>query len=141
MIGLDTNVIVRYLVQDDPEQSKIANHIFEQQLSQENKGVISPVVFCEVVWVLKRAYKQQKPKLLEVVRMLLLADWLEIMHRDAAWRAFGEYESGVADFSDYFIAQMNAEAGAKKTVTFDTAALSGRHFVQAGCASLCDARG
>lgn len=63
--------------------------------------------------------------------MLLLAESLEIMHRDAAWQALGDFESGVADFSDSFIAQMKREAGATATVTFDAAALGGRNFIGA----------
>ena len=62
MIGLDTNVIVRYLVQDDPLQAAAASHVFEDLLSSENRGFVAAVALCEVVWVLKRGYKDFPPR-------------------------------------------------------------------------------
>ena len=122
MIGLDTNVLVRYLVQDEPKQSAVATRIFESDLHRSNKGHVCPVVLCEVVWVLARAYKQKKAKLSEVIRTLLLAEFIEIEHRDAVWKALRDFESGQADFSDYLIARINQACGASITLTFDRAA-------------------
>ena len=119
MIGLDTNVVVRYLVQDDPAQSKIANRIFEHDITSSNKGLVSSIVLCEVVWVIQRAYKQKKAKLLEIVRLLLESESIEIEHRDSVWRALRNYEFGEADFSDYLLADINRTLGADTTVTFD----------------------
>ena len=124
MIGLDTNVLIRYIVQDDLAQSAVANRVFESELSATNKGYVCPIVLCEVVWVLARAYKQKKAKLREVVRMLLLADFIEIGNRDAAWKALRDFEAGNADFSDYLIAAVNREEGANVTLTFDRCAAS-----------------
>ena len=56
VIGLDTNVLVRYLVQDDPSQSARAMHLIEKRLTQSNPGFISIVAMVETVWVLERAY-------------------------------------------------------------------------------------
>lgn len=50
MIGLDTNVLVRYLAQDDPTQSPRATEIIEQEISKEKPGYISSVVLVETVW-------------------------------------------------------------------------------------------
>lgn len=119
MIGLDTNIVVRYLVQDDDDQAKIANRIFEKELSRKNKGNICLIVLCEIVWVLMRCYKQKKEKIIEVVKTLLLADSLEIDSRDAVWKALREFECGEADFSDYLIAHIHREHGASLTLTFD----------------------
>ena len=52
MIGLDTNVIVRYVVQDDPRQSAAATRLMEKTLSAENPGFVAVVTLCEVAWVL-----------------------------------------------------------------------------------------
>lgn len=129
MMGLDTNVMVRYIVQDEPAQSAVATRIFEDELSAVNKGYVCPVVLCEVVWVLARAYRQKKTKLCEVIRTLLLADSLEIGHRDAVWRALRDFESGRADFSDYLIGEINRECGTDATLTFDrSAAITNRLF-------------
>jgi len=128
VIGLDTNVVIRYLVQDDPVQAGVANRIFEEELSASNKGHICPVVLCEIVWVLLRCYKQQKVKIQEVVRTLLLAENIELQHRDAVWKALREFELGDADFSDYLVAYINQECGASATLTFDRFASQNRLF-------------
>ena len=131
MNGLDTNVIVRYLVQDNPVQAGIATRIFEKRLSADERGFVSAVTLCEVVWVLKRGYKRPKPELCAVVRALLEADELEIEHRDLVWRALSAYQSGAADFSDYLIGERARVAGAKTTLTFDGAAASSSLFTLA----------
>jgi predicted nucleic-acid-binding protein len=119
MIGLDTNIVIRYLVQDDPEQSKIATRIFEKELSPKNKGHICVIVLCEIVWVLVRCYKQKKEKIVEVIRTLLVADTIEVDSRDAVWKALRAFECGEADFSDYLIAHIHHEHGSTFTLTFD----------------------
>ena len=119
MIGIDTNVLVRFITQDDPKQSRIATHLIENVLTIENRGFVSAVVLCEVVWVLKRRYRQPKDRLLLVVKAILEADVFEVEHRDCAWRAYYDFDEGLADFSDYYIAQINKEQGAPFTVTFD----------------------
>ncbi len=128
MIGLDTNVVIRYLVQDDPVQAGVANRIFEEELSAGNKGHICPVVLCEIVWVLLRCYKQPKGKIQEILRTLLLAENISLQHRDAVWKALREFELGDADFSDYLIAHVNQECGASVTLTFDRSASQSRLF-------------
>lgn len=128
MIGLDTNVVLRYIVQDDPEQAEIANRIFEHELSASNNGYICSIVLCEIVWVLLRSYKQKKTKIIEVVRTILLADNIDVEHRDSVWKALREYETGDADFSDYLIAHINQEGGASVTLTCDKAASTHRLF-------------
>jgi predicted nucleic-acid-binding protein len=80
-------VVIRYLVQDDPDQSKIANRIFEKELSFKNKGRICITVLCEIVWVLVRCCKLKREKVSEIVKTLLLADHIEMDSRDAVWKA------------------------------------------------------
>jgi len=126
VIGLDTNLVIRYLVQDDPEQAAIACRIFEEEISASNKGHICPIVLCEIVWVLLRSYKQKKDKIITIIRTLLLASNIETQHGDSAWRALGDYEKGNADFSDYYIAHLNKECGASFTLTFDRNAAKSR---------------
>lgn len=74
---------------------------------------------------LARAYKQRKAKLCEVVRMLLLADIIEIGHRDAAWRALHDSASGKADFPDYLIGAIKRDKCADITLTFDRSVANG----------------
>ncbi len=124
MIGLDTNVIVRYLVQDDPGQAAAASHVFEDLLSSENRGFVAAVALCEVVWVLKRGYKVRKPALCRVLRGLLAAEELEIEHRDLVTKAVARFEAGKADFSDYLVGERALAAGARTTLSFDEDACS-----------------
>ena len=81
MIGIDTNVLVRFIVQDEPKQSRVATKLIEASLSATNKGFISSIVLCEVVWVLKRLYRQPKDRLLLVVKTILETEVFEVEHR------------------------------------------------------------
>ena len=128
MIGIDTNVLVRYIVQDDPKQSRVATKLIETSLSATNKGFISSVVICEVVWVLKRLYRQPKDRLLLVVKTILEAEACEVEHRDCAWRAYYDFDEGLADFSDYYLARINKTYGASFTASFDERAQKHRLF-------------
>ena len=128
MIGLDTNVLVRFIVQDDPKQARIATELIETRLTNSEKGFISSIVLCEVVWVLKRCYRQPKDRLLLVVKSILETDVFEVEHRDCAWRAYYDFDEGTAGFSDYFLARINKESGAQYTVTFDERAQGHRLF-------------
>ena len=128
MIGIDTNVLVRYIVQDDPKQSKIATKLIESRLSIADKGFISSIVLCEVVWVLKRLYRQTKDRLLLVVKAILEAEAFEVEHRDCVWRAYYDFDEGLADFSDYYLARIDKSCGASFTVTFDERAQKHRLF-------------
>lgn len=130
MIGLDTNVIVRYIAQDDEVQSAEAARIFEKEISRTNKGFISSIALCETLWVLGRGYKQPKAKLLEVVSMLLEIDNIELEHRDCVWSAYCDWEEGRADFSDYFLARIGKQVGCEWTYTFDQNAQLHRFFRQ-----------
>ena len=128
MIGIDTNVLVRFIVQDEPKQSRVATKLIEASLSATNKGFISSIVLCEVVWVLKRLYRQPKDRLLLVVKTILETEVFEVEHRDCAWRAYYDFDEGTADFSDYYLARINKAYGASFTVTFDEGAQKHRLF-------------
>ena len=119
MVALDTNVIVRYIVQDDPLQAKAATRIFEKEITRDNRGFISCIALCETLWVLGRGYKQPKEKLVEVLSTILGIDNLEIEHRDLVRGALGDYRDGKADFSDYLLARIGKDAGACGTYSFD----------------------
>jgi len=130
VIGLDTNVIVRYITQDDPVQSSIATRIFEQELTPSNKGFITVISLCETLWVLGRGYKQPKAKLIRVVSTLLDINTIELEHRDCVAGAYYDWEEGKADFSDYILARIAQMAGCKTTYTFDQNAQRHRFFTK-----------
>jgi predicted nucleic-acid-binding protein len=118
MIGLDTNVLVRYLTQDDPVQSAQVNTVIEQ-LSTEQPGAISHIVLCELVWVLSRAYQYSREQVAEVIHAVLTCQEFQTERVDMAELAFLDYQQGNADFSDYLLARRHQQMGAEYTVTFD----------------------
>ncbi|VAW88703.1 hypothetical protein MNBD_GAMMA18-663 [hydrothermal vent metagenome] len=119
MIGLDTNVVIRYLVQDDAVQARKANHLMEKILTQDEPGFINLITLCEIVWVLKRNYRLDKPGQVAVVDGLLTSKQLLVENVAVAWKALRAYESGSAGFSDAIIAYTNMAHECEYTVTFD----------------------
>lgn len=125
MIGIDTNVIVRFLAQDDDIQSPVATR-FMARLTKERPGFISSVVLAEVSWVLSRAYKTSRVDIARAIEGLLRAAELVVENPAASYRALGAYQaSPSAEFADALIAQTAALAGASETVTFDRDAAAG----------------
>jgi predicted nucleic-acid-binding protein len=121
MKGLDTNVLVRYLTQDDPKQSAIATKVIEEAVAKEEKLLLHPLVFCELTWVLESAYDFPKADILKVLEKILRTAGFEISEKDLLWLALADYRSGKGDFSDYYLGRANERAGAKLTLSFDTA--------------------
>ncbi|MEQ1802464.1 MAG: type II toxin-antitoxin system VapC family toxin [Gammaproteobacteria bacterium] len=122
MIGLDTNVLVRYLAQDDKAQSALATRLIEGSLSQEQPGFIATVVLAELVWVLESNYQVDREKLASLLEALLRTQQLKFEERDAASQALGDFRTGKADYVDCLIQRLAAGAGCSHTVTFDRTA-------------------
>lgn len=127
MIGLDTNVLVRYFAQDDARQSALANRTIAA-LGKDAPGFVSLVVLCELVWVLEDVYATPRAAIIDILRTLLVSDDIVIDAKVLAWRAFRRYEQGEPDFSDTLIAEIGAEAGCHHTLTFDKAAAKSAGF-------------
>ena len=120
MNGLDTNILVRYLIQDDLEQWKLANEYIKQVKVSGRTCFINNIVLCELVWVLKSSYKLTRNEITDVLEKILRADAFDFENREAAWWSVQQMKKGKADFSDYLISKLNAQAGCSETVTFDT---------------------
>lgn len=119
MIGLDTNVVVRFLAQDDDVQSPVATRLMAR-LTRARPGFISAVVLAEITWVLSRAYKTPREDIAAALEGLLRSAELVVENADAAYRALGVYQaSRSVEFADALIAQTAALAGASETATFD----------------------
>ena len=123
MIGLDTNVLVRYLTQDDPVQSPQARAVLEQQLTQENPGFISIVAAVELVWVLENAYKFSAREIAAAVERLLQAETLVVQNEKEMFTAMVALKEGWGSFADALIAALGAWANCSRTLTFDRQAL------------------
>jgi len=121
MIGVDTNVLVRYIMQDDRVQSPMAAR-FLDALSSERPGYISAVVLTEVSWVLVSTYDASRTELANAIEVLLAADAIVVEHSASAHRALAVCRASRADFADAFLAAINQLAGCDETVTFDKSA-------------------
>lgn len=117
MIGLDTNVVVRYLVQDDLDQSAAASAVIED-LTETNPGYLSLVTVVELYWVLRRAYKVGEGRCHDLLDGLLDARELRV-GQDEVVRAALTASRGGLDFADAVIAELGRVAGCEHTVTFD----------------------
>ena len=128
MIGLDTNVLVRYLTQDDPVQSAQANAFVERQLSSAEPGIIGHGVLCEVGWVLSRAYGYTRKQVADALGALLTCREFQVESPDLAILAVPDYRQGTADFSDYLLGRAHQRLGARYTATFDRKAAQAPQF-------------
>ena len=119
MIGLDTNVLVRHLTQDEPDQSRVATEFIRQATDSGEILFVSDIVLCELVWVLSRAYDYSKEVIAEVLtRISRVADF-EFQDSDLLELAVMDYRSGQGDFADYFIGRRARSFGCRTTLTFD----------------------
>ena len=123
MIGLDTNIVVRYLTQDDPIQSPKATEIIERRLSEENPGFISIVAMVETVWVLDRAYRLAPQQIAVAVERMLQTDVLVVENEQEVFTAMIALKKGHGSFADAVITTLGTKAGCSCTLTFDQKAL------------------
>ncbi len=123
MIGLDTNVLVRYLVQDDPRQSARAARLLESRCSSSEPGFINRIVLCETVWVLQRAYGYERQLIAATIERLLQTAELEIEDAQSAWWALRAYRSQSVGFADALVAEINRRKGCEGTASFDKRAI------------------
>ena len=123
MIGLDSNVVVRYLVQDDPVQSRRATEIIERRLSTRNPGFISVVAVAETVWVLDRAYRFSDEDIVAAIERTLQTDVLVVENEQEVFAAMTAVADGRGPFADALIGALGSKAGCSATLTFDRGAL------------------
>ena len=103
MIGLDTNMLMRYLAQDDPVQSPRATEIITQQLSEQEPGFVSLVTILEVFWVLKSVFKRSRQDLANDIEKVLSADTLEVQNEQEVYNAVIALRIGAGSFEDALV--------------------------------------
>ncbi len=121
MIGLDTNVLVRYIMQDDAKQSLKATKLFES-LDSNNPGYITLVSVVELYWVLTSCYGLTGPQVAQALDAILRSKQLLVERADQVLRALRVFAAGKADLADCLIERTAASAGCTQTVTFDVGA-------------------
>jgi predicted nucleic-acid-binding protein len=124
VIGLDTNVLVRYLAQDDKEQAAIATKLIDG-LTPETPGFVTTVALVETVWVMAKAYGTSRTGIAAVVEGLLRSRELLVEDAEAHYLALGAFQGGSMDYADAVIVEAGRRAGCVETVTFDRAAAAG----------------
>ncbi len=121
MISIDTNVLVRFLTQDDKDQCRRIDQLLEKSIKGGEIIYVSDLVVIETVWVLESAYKLKKAEVLDAVGKVLLAAFLDFEDLSLLLRAQVLYLGGKADFSDYYIQCKAQKAGCTRLLTFDRA--------------------
>jgi predicted nucleic-acid-binding protein len=122
MIGLDTNVLVRYFAQDDPVQSAKATSCIES-LTPDSPGLVSVTALVEMLWVLRSCYGMQKPEILLLLEGMLRTKNLIVEQAATVWRSALAFRRSNADFEDCLIQASCEDAGCKYTLTFDQSAV------------------
>jgi predicted nucleic-acid-binding protein len=115
--GLDTNVLVRYLVRDDAGQAARAT----RELERDERFFVDAIVLCELVWVLESGYGFARDDVAAALDQILATAQFEIEGKDLALAALADFRRSTADFSDCLIGRRNRAASAAETVTFDRA--------------------
>ncbi len=119
MKGLDTNVLVRYLVKDDKKQAQRASAFIKNATAEGESCFINHIVICELVWVFETAYGFGKEEIVDVLEKILITKQFEIEAKDIVRGAVRDYKNGKSDLSDYLIGRINLGHGCDCTATFD----------------------
>ena len=119
MMGLDTNVLLRYLAQDDPKHSPRATEIIERRLTEQEPDFVSLVTILEVVWVLKSLFRRSRQEIANDIEMLLAADTLEVQNEQEVYDAIVSLRNGIGSFEDALIGSLGTWRGCSATLTFD----------------------
>ena len=123
MMGLDTNILVRYFAQDDPVQSAVATAVMERRLTEEEPGFVSVVTVAETVWVLDRAYRLGRDEINAAIEHMLGASTLVVENEREVFIAKTALQEGRGEFADALIGALSTKAGCSHVLTFDREAL------------------
>jgi predicted nucleic-acid-binding protein len=121
MIGVDTNVLLRHLVHDDPRQSALALRFFEAR-TPDDPAFIAQLALAETVWSLSQTYRVPAAQLRRIVRSLLSSSDVVFENSIGIRRALRDAEDANVDLADAIIAHAAIDAGCDGVVTFDKAA-------------------
>lgn len=131
MLGLDTNVLVRFLVRDQEAQFERARRLIEREVGAEEKVLISLMVLLETEWVLRSRYGLHKNQIMDAISALLDAAELELEDEPAIEEALYHWKNSAADFADCLIGAHHRRLGCRATATFDVRAVRLPGFVAA----------
>jgi predicted nucleic-acid-binding protein len=119
MIGIDTNILLRLIVADDPKQAVAARNFILQNCSSEEPGFVRHVVLVELAWTLARVYGFRRTRIADAMDQILETTQLDVESSSDVAAAVKGYRTSPADFADCLIARTNLRAGCEHTITFD----------------------
>lgn len=121
MIGADSNVLLRLLLKDDPKQTERVRHLLDHARAANEAVLVSSIVLCETVWVLKSGFGKSKAEIVDALTLLLETSPFQMEREDLVRIALRAYRTGPVDFADYLIGETGTALGCRHTVTFDRA--------------------
>lgn len=119
MIGLDTNILLRYFLADDRGQHTRAVNFIAARCSKDDPGFVNRVSLCELVWVLTRGFAYERAEVVRTVEALLVSTDIVLEDHDAVRRALNAFKSNSVGFIDLLIRAINEAHGCDATATFD----------------------
>jgi predicted nucleic-acid-binding protein len=119
MTGLDTNLLVRLLVQDDRVQARAVERFLSESCTEDSPGFVNRIVLCELAWVLDRAYRCTREEIAGALDRLARMKGIRLEEQGEFWQALDVYRSGTAGFADAILAVTNRSRGCEETVTLD----------------------
>jgi predicted nucleic-acid-binding protein len=123
VIGLDTNILVRLVLQDDAKQFEQAAALLANAYAQNRSAFVSLIALTELAWVLQSSAKIKKQKIADEIEAFLDAEDILVEQSDLVRKALVSYRSLKIDFADALIAAVNVKHGCTRTVSFDKAAI------------------
>ena len=131
MLGIDTNILVRFLVQDDEAQFEKARKLIKREVAAGRRVFVNQLVLMETEWVLRSRYRIAKNQIIEAISGLLDATDVELEDEPAIEEAIFIWKDSTADFADCLIGAKNRRLGCRATATFDLNASQLSSFVAA----------
>ena len=128
MIAIDTNILVRYITQDDLQQAEAAENLLAIYNNKPQSIFINNIVLCEFIWVLEKGYKYTQQQISSTIRIILSTEEFAFEYHNVLWLALEEYELKNTDFSDSLISKLNYNLGYKQTFSFDKSAIKNNLF-------------
>lgn len=122
MTGLDTNVLVRYIMQDDVQQARLASELIET-FTVDEPGFVPLVAVIELVWVLLSSFELARTQVVQALEVLLRTKEIQVENAATVWRAVRLYRASAADFADCLIERSATATGCTRTMTFDRGAV------------------
>lgn len=120
MIGIDTNILIHYLTQDDIDRAQVAEHILNNYATSPNSLFINNIVFCKLTSTLEQEYKYDKEEICRLIKQMLSTKEFAFENQKLLWQALNQYTQNKIDFSTALITEINKEFNCSKSLTMDS---------------------